>query len=211
MRALTEAETAQLFNLVECGRLNIPVMLAIATGMRRGEILALRWQDIDLEAGMATVIHSLEQTRGQLGFKSPKTGKGRRTVALPAIAVELLREHKTSQLYQRLALGPAYQDHDLVCPRPDGRPWPPDTFSTAFAALVRRSKFKHVRFHDLRHTHATQMLRQGVHPKVVSERLGHSAIGITLDTYSHVLPGMQEEAAQKIDNTLRRAIRNQAD
>ncbi|MCZ6860017.1 MAG: site-specific integrase [Alphaproteobacteria bacterium] len=91
-------------------------------------------------------------------------------------------------------------------PRPDGSPWPPDSLSTAFAGLIRRSDLPRIRFHDLRHSHATQLLRHGIHPKVVSERLGHSKVGITLDTYSHVLPGMQEEAAQKIDASLRLAI-----
>ncbi len=112
------------------------------------------------------------------------------------------------QAEQKLSLGPAYQDHDLVFPEPDGRPWAPDRFTSAFAALVRRSGLTGLRLHDLRHTHATQLLSQGVHPKIVSERLGHSTVGITLDTYSHVLPGMQEDAAQKIDIALRGAIQN---
>ena len=103
-------------------------------------------------------------------------------------------------------LGPAYEDHGLICARPDGRPWPPDTMSTAFAAFIRRSGLQPIRFHDLRHTHASQLLKQGVHPKVVSERLGHSNIGITLDTYSHILPGIQEEAVRKLDVLLRASI-----
>ena len=102
--------------------------------------------------------------------------------------------------------GPLYQDHGLIFPRPDGCPWPPDAFSTAFASLVRRSKLPHLRFHDLRHTHASQLLKRGVHPRVVSERLGHSTIAITLDTYSHVLPGLQRDAAMEIDTALREAI-----
>lgn len=111
------------------------------------------------------------------------------------------------QAKERLALGRLYQDQGLVCPRQDGTPLPPDMLSTAFAAFVARSdELPHVRFHDLRHTHATQLLRAGVHPKVVSERLGHSAIGITLDTYSHVLPGMQEDAVARIDATLGAAV-----
>src|SRR4029079_4056495 len=101
-----------------------------------------------------------------------------------------------------LALGAAYQDHDLVCAREDGMPWPPDAFSSAFVSLIRNSGVATVRFPDLRHTHATQLLRQGVHPKVVSERLGHSTVGITLDVYSHVLPGIQEEAAMRKSHCL---------
>ena len=106
-----------------------------------------------------------------------------------------------------MALGPAYRDHDLVCPRPGGTPWPPDVFSTAFAAAIRRSSLLPFRFHDLRHTHASHLLKIGVHPKVVSERLGHAGIGITLDTYSHILPGIQDDAVQRLDAILNNAIR----
>ena len=106
----------------------------------------------------------------------------------------------------RLKLGPAYQNDDLILPREDGSPWPPDSFSTAFAAFIRRSDLPHVRFHDLRHSHATQLLKHGVHPKIVSERLGHSTIAITLDTYSHVMPGMREDAADRLNEALETAI-----
>ncbi len=206
MRVVDEAGTARLLQAVEGARLYMPVLLAVMTGMRRGEILALRWQDTDLEKGQVAVRRSLEQTRDGLRFKAPKTGKGMRSVALPGIAIQVLRRHKTEQAQERLRLGPAYEDNDFVCPRPDGSPWPPDSLSTAFAGLIRRSDLPRIRFHDLRHSHATQLLRHGIHPKVVSERLGHSKVGITLDTYSHVLPGMQEEAASKVDAAMRLAI-----
>jgi integrase len=110
------------------------------------------------------------------------------------------------QAKQRLALGPVYEDQDLVCARADGRPWQPSGITIAFRDLIRHSDVPRVRFHDLRHTHASQLLRAGVHPKVVSERLGHSGVGITLDTYSHVLPGLQKEAAQKVDAALSAAM-----
>ena len=206
MQGVDEAGTARLLQAVEGMRLYMPVLLAVMTGMRRGEILALRWQDTDLEKGLVAVRRSLEQTRDGLRFKQPKTGKGMRSVALPGIAIQVLRRHRTEQAQERLKLGPAYEDNDLICPRPDGSPWPPDSLSTAFASLIRRSDLPRIRFHDLRHSHATQLLRHGIHPKVVSERLGHSKVGITLDTYSHVLPGMQEEAASKVDAALRTAI-----
>ena len=207
MCALDDAATAKLLRAATGSRLAIPVTLAVATGLRRGEILALRWKDVDLERASLAVRQSLEQTRSRLcSFKQPKTTKGRRVVALPALAVDALRQHKIEQAKMKLALGGAYEDHDLVCARDDGRPWPPDAFSTAFGGLVRRSEVPAIRFHDLRHTHATQLLRQGVHPKIVSERLGHSTVGITLDVYSHVLPGMQEEAALRTDEALRAAL-----
>jgi integrase len=207
MRALDEAETATLLRLLSGTRLYPPVLLAATTGLRRGEILALRWEDLDFEKRTLRVAQSLEQTKDGLRFKAPKTHRSRRLLALPAIAADALKAHKVAQAKERLALGRLYQDHGLVCPRQDGTPWPPDMLSTAFAAFVARSDaLPHVRFHDLRHTHATQLLRAGVHPKVVSERLGHSAIGITLDTYSHVLPGMQEDAVSLVDAALRRAV-----
>jgi len=125
---------------------------------------------------------------------------------LPQVAVEELRRLKREQATQKLRLGQIYQDNDLVFAEPDGRPWAPNKLSSAFAALVRRAGIAGLRFHDLRHTHATHLLTQGVHPKVVSERLGHATIAITLDTYSHVLPGLQKEAVQKFDQSFRIAL-----
>lgn len=206
MRALDEGETAELLRLVDGSSLFVPVLIAVTTGLRRGEILALRWQDIDIDSGQATIARSLEQTKNGLRYKRPKTERGSRNVALPSYTIDVLNRHRAEQAERRLRLGPVYEDNNLICARDDGAAIPPDTLSTNFASTIRRSKMPHVRFHDLRHTHATQLLKQGVHPKVVSERLGHSKIGITLDTYSHVMPGMQEDAAQKVDLALRLAI-----
>ena len=125
---------------------------------------------------------------------------------VPAVTMRMLEARKIWQTAEKPRIGPAYEDNDLVFPRLDGAPWRPDTFSTVFAAHVRRYKLPHVRFHDLRHTHATHLLKQGVHPKIVSERLGHSNIAITLDTYSHVLPGMQEQAIEALEMSLTAAI-----
>jgi integrase len=211
MRALDDAQIALLLKSLEGSRLHAPVLLALSTGLRRGELLGLRWRDIDLERGCLTVNCSVEQTKQSLRFKIPKTERSRRMVALPSFAVDMLRAHKREQTEARLKLGPAYQNDDLIFPREDGSPWPPDSFSTAFAAFIRRSDLPHVRFHDLRHSHATQLLKHGVHPKIVSERLGHSKVGITLDTYSHVLPSMQEDAARKIDAALRDALAKHED
>ena len=160
----------------------------------------------DLATGTITVVQSFEQTKEGLRFKSPKTHRSRRSIALPALTVEAMLAHRAKQAEERLALGPIYEDNDLVCPRPGGVLWAPDVFSTAFSALVRRLGIGPCRFHDLRHSHATHLLRAGVHPKVVSERLGHSAVGITLDTYSHVLPGMQEDAVRMLNIALSAAI-----
>lgn len=206
MNAINEKETALLLEKLTGSPLFTPVLLAVTTGLRRGELLALRWKDIDLEEGRLTVNQSLEQTKTGLRFKMPKTERSRRQVPLPGVALDFLKDHKRQQNEERLRLGPVYQNNDLIFPRPDGSLMAPDSFSTNFAAFMRRSKLKRIRFHDLRHSHATQLLTQGVHPKIVSERLGHSNIGITLDTYSHVLPGMQEDAVLKIDASLRLAM-----
>lgn len=176
-----------------------PVLLAYTTGLRRGEIFGLRWEDVDLVAGDLRVRRSLQQTRGGLEFKQPKTASGRRRITLPTITRGLLATHRTSQKRWRLKAGPVYDDQDLVFPREDGTPWPPNAFTSAFRNFLSRAGRPRLRFHDLRHAHATVLLRAGVHPKVVSERLGHAKVGITLDVYSHVLPALQDESAERIN------------
>lgn len=207
MLALDEPQIAMLLEAARPNRLlHLSVLLAVTTGMRRGEILALRWRDIDFEPGVLSVRQSLEETKAGLAFKEPKSEKARRTIALPELAIEGLRRRKADQARVKLMMGRSYEDHDLVCCQDDGRPLHPTSLTHVFVNLLRRRNLIRVRFHDLRHSHATILLRKGVHPKIVSERLGHSTVGITLDVYSHVMPGMQEEAARKIDVALRTAI-----
>lgn len=135
-------------------------------------------------------------------MKEPKSPHGRRPVALSPSLALLLRRHKAEQEAQRLLLGKPLTEDDFVFAHVNGSPLDPDVVTHAFAKVVRRAGLPHMRLHDLRHSHATLMLKQGVHPKVVSERLGHAKIAITLDTYSHVLPGLQEEAAECFDRIL---------
>lgn len=208
MAALDEPHAAWLLTAAEGTRLYAPTIVALTTGMRRGELFGLRWKDVDLDAGVAAVTQSLSQTNEGLHFKVPKTAKGRRRVELLPLTVEALREHRTRQDADRALFGADYEDNGLVFASPDGRPWPPDSFSSEFRKFAHKIGVK-VRFHDLRHSHASQLLRQGIHPKVVSERLGHATVGITLDTYSHVLPGLQAEAAAKLDTALRAALSKQ--
>ena len=205
-RSLSEEECAALLAAAEGDRLYLPVVLTLATGLRRGELLGLRWCDLDLDAATLRVEHSLEEAGGALNLKEPKTRSGRRTVPLPATAVRALRRHRAEQDGRRLAGGPGYDDRNLVFCSPDGSPWRPSAFSVAFRRLVTKGGLDHARFHDLRHTHATMLLRAGVAPKVVSDRLGHANIAITLDIYSHVLPDMQNEAAERMDGDLQRAL-----
>ena len=207
MTALSEEHTAALLSVAKATRQHLPILLAVSTGLRRGEVLGLRWDDVDLEQGSLTVRQCLQRTRGGLSFVPPKTQRSRRTVALPAFAVERLVQYRGEQAEEILRLGPAYQDDDLVIAREDGSPWSPDAFSKAFRALARKADLPRMTFHCLRHTHASQLCKAGVHVKVISERLGHSTVGITLDLYSHLLPGMDEDAAQRIDTALGAAIR----
>jgi integrase len=205
MHCLDESQTVQLLSAARGTRLYIPILLAVTTGMRRGEILGLRWADVDLEAGVLAVRQSLEQTIGNLRFKTPKSGKSR-VVSLPEILQRELHKHKGAQAERRLLLGSAYQNHDLICPQENGGPWHPDSLTHGFAVLIRGTDLPPVRFHDLRHSHATQLFKRGVNVKVVSERLGHSTATLTLDVYSHVLPGMQQEAARHVDAALSAAV-----
>ena len=208
MRAIDETQTAWLFEVARGTRFYAPVVIAVTTGMRRGEFLGLQWPDINLMDGNAIVRRSVEQTNAGVRFKSPKRRKGHR-ISLSPITVETLKQHQAEQEQQKNLLGEVYQDSNLVFAREDGSIWKPDTFTADFAKLARKAGLKGVRLHDMRHSHATQMLGQGIHPKIVSERLGHSTVGITMDIYSHVLPGMQENAVLKVDAVLKAAMDRQ--
>jgi integrase len=177
----------------------LPVAVAIGTGMRRGEILGLRWADLDEGLSMAQVRRTLQPTRRGLVIQDPKTRRSRRAVALPRFLVPYLERQRDEQHRRRGLLGEAWCDLDLVVDKGDGSYLNPDTLSSGWATYIRRTGLPKVRFHDLRHGHATLMLLQGVHPKIVSERLGHASIAVTLDLYSHVLPCMQAEAVRAFD------------
>jgi integrase len=179
-------------------RFHLPVAIAISTGMRRGEILALRWADLDADLSVARVRRTLQTAGGTLQFVEPKTRRSRRAVELPAFVRPVLEQERADQLARKTS-DPSWNNLDLVITRRDGTPVNPDTLSSGWYRFCRKQGLPHVRFHDLRHAHATLMLLQGVHPKIVSERLGHASIGITLDTYSHVLPSMQSEAVRAFD------------
>ncbi|MBA4541952.1 site-specific integrase [Thermoactinomyces daqus] len=204
IQVLTRDEVLLLLKAAENSKLYEPIFFAVNTGMRRGEIFALRWSDVDFENQLISIRRTLHRTKDS-GFvfrDSAKTDGSRRSIAVSDSVVKMLKKIKRKQLEQKMALGPAYQDHDLIFCRPDGTPFDLDYLSKAFGQFIRKANLPPIRFHDLRHTHATLLLQQGEHPKVVSERLGHSTITITMDLYSHVMPNMQKEAAQKLDNLL---------
>jgi integrase len=205
MVTLTAEQAARLLESIKRNRVYWPVLIALSTGMRRGEILALRWKNIDLDRGVARVVESLEQTKAALRFKAPKTEKAR-AITLPSFTVEELRRLKRQQAEELLALGVRQSGETLACSRYNGEPMPPRSLTHEFAKVSGRVKdVPRVRFHDLRHSHATQLLSAGVHPKVAQERLGHSTITTTLDLYSHVTQTMQEDAAAKLDTAFRSA------
>ncbi len=199
MKTWSADETRTFLQFAKGDRLYAAWHLSVSTGMRRGEILGLRWTDVDLEMGRVSVRQTLVTVNYEIQFSTPKTSKGRRSIALDKGTVGALREHRKAQLAEKMAIGPShYSDSDLVFCKVDGQPMHPDLFSQQFDRMVAKSGLPRIRLHDLRHTHATLALRAGVHPKVVSERLGHSTVAFTLDRYSHAVPGMQEDAAEKI-------------
>lgn len=172
--------------------------LAAMTGLRRGELCALRWEDFDLETGTMAVRRAMVLTvEHKLVEGPPKSGRGRAVALDPTTVVEL-RAHRKRQLEERLAWGQAWTDSGAAFTREDGSQLHPDFLSNVFDRLVGATGLPRVTIHGLRHTHATLALKAGIHPKVVQERLGHASIRITLDLYSHVSPGMQEEAAAKV-------------
>lgn len=183
-------------------RIYLPVLLATSTGMRKGEILGLRWRDINFEERTISVVQTLQRNSNGLEYRQPKTKKSRRLIELPASVVEELKKHRLQQKKERLLLGEAYKDNDLVCCWPDGSPLKPDWVSRNWQNLCKKLGIKRVRYHDLRHTHSTLLMSWGVPTKVISERLGHSNTQITDDIYSHVLPGIQREVAKLLEERI---------
>ena len=170
--------------------------LAAGTGMRRGELLGLRWRDIDLKAQRLSVRQTIISVGYEVMRSDPKTAKGTRTIDLDARTVQMLRVHRADQRVEQQLLGLPKHLEGLAFCRETGEPYHPDLVRQSFERRVRTSAVPRIRFHDLRHTHATLMLQAGVPPKVVSERLGHATVAFTMDVYAHVIPGMQARAAE---------------
>jgi integrase len=203
MEALTPEQSRALLDAVAVDPLEALYVLAITTGMRQGELLGLKWRDVDLDAAWLRIRVTVRKLHGEFIYTPPKTERSRRGVALTAIAVAALRRHQVRQEEAKTTAGLAWQDHDFVFPDAIGGPMEGRyVLRHYFRPMLRRAGLPPIRFHDLRHTTATLLLGQGIHPKVVAEMLGHTTIGITLDTYSHVLPQMQREAARVLDRLL---------
>lgn len=200
--ALDEEQTRGLLDESSGDRLGGLYVLAITTGMRQGELLALRWSDVDLERGFIQVRATLERTSEGVALAEPKTRSSRRRVALTKAAVGALRRHKIRQSQERLGLGDAWDGGDFVFTNLAGHTIDGSDLLRSFHALLRRAGLPQIRFHDLRHTAATLLLGRGIHPKIVQEQLGHAQVAITLDTYSHVSPTMQRDAVAALDAVL---------
>jgi integrase len=198
MKTLTPEQTHHLLVTARPHRLWALFVLAVGTGMRQGELFALRWEDIDLEDGTVFVQHTLEEIDGKFRLKEPKSAAGRRRIELPGFAVEALHEHRKRMLAEGHLAGPVF------CDRRGGWLRKSNFTRQIYKPLLERAGLPDIRFHDLRHGHATLMLALGEHPKVVQERLGHSQITLTMDTYSHVLPSVQKKAAENLDQAFRK-------
>lgn len=194
IQPLTAEQAGTLLAACADDPLNALYALAIGGGLRMGEIFALHWCDVDLATGTVTVRHTLQELNGKLKLKEPKTKKSRRRIRLPQYAVDALHEHRKQAIVNGQAGNPW-----VFCNSRGGPLRRSHFHADHYKPLLRRAGLPSIRFHDLRHTMATMMLLAGVHPKVVQERLGHSNIGMTMDTYSHVLPSMDEEAAGLLD------------
>ncbi len=200
MATWNEDETRHFLEIVKDSPYYPVFYLALFTGMRRSEILALRWSDIDLLLGQIYITRGMHHLRdGSIVFRQPKTSRSRRTIALTPSTIAMLKKHRENQSFIQALQGKRLLEDSLIFCDAKGRPLLPNTITHVWIKEVRKSGLKNIRFHDTRHSHASLMLKQGVHPKIVQERLGHSSIQITLDTYSHVAPGLQEAAAARFD------------
>lgn len=199
---LTAQQAQRLLEVIRGERLEVLYRLMLATGLRRGEALALHWRDVDLEAGVLRVRETLSRTSRGLELGEPKTDKSRRTVPLPHSATVALRGHRSGQAAQRLAVGPAWSDTGLVFTTEVGTALEPRNVLRRFQVLMTRAGLEHVSLHTLRHSTASFLLAAGTHVKVVQEHLGHSSYAITADIYSHVTPTQAREAADRLDEAI---------
>lgn len=204
MNCFTPDETSVFLEAAKVDRLYAAFVLAIETGMRPEEYLGLQWKDVDFVNGTLSVRRALILLKGGgFVFTEPKTKQSRRSLPMSKALISALKEHRRVQLQARMRLGQAYKDNDLVFAIELGTPINYRNFDQRhFKKIIRSEGLRQIRLYDLRHTTATLLLSKGVNPKIVSERLGHAAIVLTLDTYSHVLPSMQREATEQLETLM---------
>jgi integrase len=204
-RALSEEEIGQLLEAARGTRYDAPIRFALAAGVREGELLAARWEDLDIEAQTIAIRRSLIYVEGRVSMKEPKSANSRRTIELSEGTVKVLRAHRAAQLEHRLKLGEVWTEHGLIFPSLVGTPWLPRPFYRGFREVVAKSKIGDpgsVFVHTLRHTAASQWIRHGADVFTVSRRLGHAKAGFTMDVYGHLLKGQQRVAAEALDHLL---------
>ncbi len=197
---VTPEQAQQLLAAAKGHRLEAMITLTLATGMRRGELLALKWQDIEFKQKRLHVRRSANRLLGGYRVTDPKTARGKRMITLPQFVIEALGQHRIRQLEAKLKAGPKWEEHDLVFCNMYGRFLNTSNLQVLFSTLLKQAGLPHMRLHDLRHSAATILLAMGVPIKVVQELLGHSSITITLNVYGHVLSSMQQEAMDKLDD-----------
>ena len=203
MVALNRDEVTQLLSASEGSNYRDVFLVALHTGLRRSEILGLKWNSVDLDQGVLRVVAGLHRLpkRG-LVLLPTKTNRSRRQLPIAPEIVDVLHRIRGEQMVSEIELGPAWEHAGFVFTRLDGMPLDPAKVTKEFTRVIRTLGLGRVRFHDLRHTHASLMLQAGIHPKIVSERLGHASVSITMDVYSHVLPGLQEDAVHRFSKLL---------
>ncbi|HHW42537.1 MAG TPA: site-specific integrase [Desulfotomaculum sp.] len=200
---LTTEEIKRFLQVARESRYYVAMLTELGTGLRRGELLGLKWEDVDLKRGVITVRRQLVRAKGGPVFHEPKTDAGVRTVTLPAEVLRELKAHKARQNEEKLLLGNAYEDSGLVFCQANGRRLEPRNFTRHFDNLLKKTGIRHVSFHSLRHTHATELLRLGVNLKTIQGRLGHSNFNVTANFYAHIADELQQEAAEKINGVLK--------
>ena len=200
---LTDKQTEELLESAKETDIYIPIAIAIYTGARRGEVLGLNWDNVNLEKGYIKIVDNLCATNNGVIIKQPKTNNGVRTVAISKTLINILKKHRIKQLENRMLYGKEYQDNNFVCCYADGHLFNPKRFSAKFHELLRNNNLPIIRFHDLRHSHASLLVKMGVKPKEISSRLGHSNISITMDLYSHLYEETDRQVADMFEELIK--------
>ncbi len=203
IEAMTLKEVHNLLELAKDSWMYYIIYVAVNTGMRRGGILGLRWQDININNKFISVRQTIAKANNEIIFKEPKTKSSKRTIRIDNEDIEKFNEVKEKQKEYASIFGPDYNEHNLVFCYKDGSPPFPDTVTKRFTSLAKKANLDNYRFHNLRHTHASLMLESGAQMKVIQERLGHSNITTTMDTYAHLQPNIQKEAVSKYKKHLK--------